>query len=315
MDRTLVERFPAKTVIVLGDVMLDKYVWGNVSRISPEAPVPIVEVAKESYAPGGAANAASNIAALGGKAVLVGMVGDDPHKDILAKELEQRGIFAKLIIDSRPTITKIRVMAHTQQLMRVDYEHKHPIDTATEKRVLDIIEQTPADAIIISDYAKGLITQTLYDDVKRIAEEREIPLFVDVKPRAGINYAGATVIKTNHKEACELTGVEEHNGDHMETIGKKLVEQLKSHVLVTRGEKGVSIFSNNGKITHTPTQAKQVFDVTGAGDTFLAAFALAFISGESLEDAAWVANHAAGIKVGKVGTASVSAEELRRELG
>lgn len=315
MDRSLVERFAGKTVLVLGDVMLDKYVWGRVTRISPEAPVPIVEVDRESYAPGGAANAASNIAALGGKTVLVGMVGDDLHQKTLAKELEQRGITARFVLDPRPTITKMRVMGNKQQLIRVDYERKHPIDAQAEQRVLDMLRKTPADAIIISDYAKGIITQGVYDAVKKLAAEQKIPLFVDIKPRAGIDYAGATVIKTNHKEACELAGVDEHNGDGMDEIGKQLVKRLQSHVLVTRGEKGVSIFSKDGNVKHVPTLAKQVFDVTGAGDTFLAAFALAFICGESLEDAAWVANHAAGIKVGKVGTASVSAEELRRELG
>lgn len=315
MDRSLVDKFSGKTVLVLGDVMLDKYIWGEVSRISPEAPVPIVHVQRESCAPGGAANVASNLASLGAKAVLVGVVGNDAHKDMLCRELEQRGIIAKLALDDRPTITKVRVMGQKQQLVRVDYEHTRPLDQEMEQRIIDVVRGTPADAIIISDYAKGVVTQTLYDELKRLAEERRIQLFVDVKPRHKVRYAGATVIKTNHKEACELAGVEEHNGDGMTEIGRKLVAQLQSHVVVTRGAQGVSVFSREGAVRHVPTQAKQVFDVTGAGDTFLAAFALAFIAGESLEDAAWVANHAAGIKVGKVGTASVSAEELRRELG
>jgi D-beta-D-heptose 7-phosphate kinase/D-beta-D-heptose 1-phosphate adenosyltransferase len=314
MDSRILDLFPSKTVLVLGDVMLDKYVWGGVSRISPEAPVPIVEVHQESYAPGGAANAAGNVAALGGKAVLVGLVGNDGHRGILLRQLEQHGIHAQLVLDERPTITKMRVMGHRQQLIRVDYEQKHPVDKATEQRILNTVQATPADAVIVSDYAKGLITQSLYNAVKQSCEERGIPLFVDVKPHRAISYAGATVIKTNHKEACMLAAVEEHNGDGMDTIGRQLVQKLGSHVLVTRGEKGVSIFSNKGNITHVPTKAQQVFDVTGAGDTFLAAFALAFTSGASLEDAAIVANHAAGIKVGKVGTATVSADELRKDL-
>ncbi len=315
MDRSLIDKFAGKTVLVLGDVMLDKYVWGEVTRISPEAPVPIVHVQRESYAPGGAANVASNLASLGAKAVLVGVVGNDAHKEVLAGQLEERKITAKLVLDGRPTITKMRVMGQKQQLMRVDYENTHPLDGDGEKRVLDFVHNTPADAVIVSDYAKGVITQSLYDSLKAFCAKQGVPLFVDVKPRHKVEYAGATVIKTNHKEACELAGVEEHNGDGMKEVGKKLVRQLQSHVVVTRGEKGVSVFSRDGKESHVPTQAKQVFDVTGAGDTFLAAFALAFVCGESIEDSAWVANHAAGIKVGKIGTASVSGEELRRELG
>ncbi|MEM4254076.1 MAG: bifunctional ADP-heptose synthase [Candidatus Woesearchaeota archaeon] len=314
MDKSIIDRFKEKTILVLGDVMLDRYIWGNVSRVSPEAPVPVVEVQSETYAPGGAANAANNIVSLGGRAVLVGMVGDDMHKDILIKELEQRGIASQLILDNRPTTTKIRVMGIKQQLARIDYEYKHPIDDETGKKILDVIKDTPCDGIIISDYAKGIITQQLYNDILHLAEALKVPVFVDVKPRRQINYAGATVVKTNNKEACELVGVEEHNGDQIEEIGKRLVQDLNSHVIITRGAKGVSIFGKEGTTTHIPTKAKQVFDVTGAGDTFLAAFALAFVSGASLEDASIIANQAAGIKVGKIGTASVSAEELRQEL-
>jgi D-beta-D-heptose 7-phosphate kinase/D-beta-D-heptose 1-phosphate adenosyltransferase len=314
MDTSIIDNFQSKNIIVLGDVMLDKYVWGRVTRISPEAPVPVVEVQKETYVPGGAANAANNIVSLGGKAVLIGMVGDDIHKDVLIKELEQRGIASQLVLDSRPTTTKVRVMGQKQQLVRIDYEHKHPIDEETGKRILDVIKDTPSDAIVISDYAKGIITQELYNEILHLAEALKVPVFVDAKPRRTISYAGATVIKTNNKEACELAGVEEHNGDQIEEIGKKLVEVLQSNIIITRGEKGVSIFSKEGNVTHVPTKAKQVFDVTGAGDTFLAAFALAFVSGASLEDSAIIANHAAGIKVGKIGTASVSADELRQDL-
>ncbi len=314
MDISIIDQFPGKTILVLGDVMLDKYVWGKVSRISPEAPVPVVEVQSETYTPGGAANAANNIVSLGGKAVLMGMVGDDIHKDVLIKELEQRGIASQLVLDSRPTTTKIRVMGMKQQLLRIDYEHKHPIDDETGKKILEVIKETPSDAILISDYAKGIITQELYNEILHLAEGLKVPVFVDVKPRRQINYAGATVIKTNNKEACELAGVEEHNGDQIEEIGKKLVEMLQSNIIITRGERGVSIFSKDGNITQVPTKAKQVFDVTGAGDTFLAAFSLAYVSGASLEDSSIIANHAAGIKVGKVGTASVTADELRQDL-
>ncbi len=314
MDKTLIEKFNEKTILVLGDVMLDRYIWGKVSRISPEAPVPVVEVQNETYVPGGAANTSNNIVALGGKAFLIGMVGDDAHKEILIKELEQRGITSQLVLDNRPTTTKIRVMGQKQQLVRIDYEHKHPIDSEAGKKILELLKEIPSDAIIISDYAKGIITQQLYDGIIALAVELKIPVFVDAKPRRTINYAGATVIKTNHKEACELAGVEEHNGDGIDEIGKKLVQELKSHVVITRGEKGVSVFSADGKVTNVPTVAKQVFDVTGAGDTFLAAFALSYVCGASLEDSAMLANRAAGIKVGKIGTASVSADELRQDL-
>jgi D-beta-D-heptose 7-phosphate kinase/D-beta-D-heptose 1-phosphate adenosyltransferase len=314
MDKNIIEQFRNKTVLVLGDVMLDKYVWGEVTRISPEAPVPIVHVQKESFVPGGAANVASNLSALGARTVLVGMVGNDGHKDVLTNELQQRNVFAKLVLGDRPTTTKVRVMAQRQQLIRTDYEHTRPIDESTAQRVLEVLKKTVFDAIVVSDYAKGFITQGLFDAVVRLASEREVPLFVDVKPKHRVHYHGATVVKTNHKEACELAGVEETNSDGIAKVGSLLVEGLGAHVVITRGEKGVNVFSRDGRMTNLTTRAKQVFDVTGAGDTFLAALALAFISSGSLEDSAILANIAAGIKIGKVGTASVSCGELLAEL-
>lgn len=313
-DVGILGRFESRKILVLGDVMLDKYVWGDVTRISPEAPVQVVHVQRETFAPGGAANVACNIAALGGKAVIAGVVGNDAHKDVLLKELEIRGVQASLLCDDRPTVTKVRVMGRKQQLIRIDYEQTRHVSDAVERQLLQIVKSSGADAIVVSDYAKGCITQNLFDSVKAFARESGIPLLVDVKPKSRLNYYGASVVKTNHKEACELAGVEVQNGEGIDLVGRQLVQKFDSNVVITRGELGVSVFTKDGRSNHIPTRERQVFDVTGAGDTFLAAFALSFASHAGIDDSAIIANHAAGIKVGKVGTASVSVEELGREL-
>jgi D-beta-D-heptose 7-phosphate kinase/D-beta-D-heptose 1-phosphate adenosyltransferase len=314
MDKAILEQFKNKTVLVLGDVMLDKYIWGSVNRISPEAPVPVVEVERESFSAGGAANAAANVAALGGKTILVGVVGSDAHNDLLIEDLRKRGVIPHLIADKRPTTTKVRVIASKHQLMRFDYEQTHPISAATEAQVLAVLQQVRPDAIAISDYAKGMVTQSLFDNLRAFAQSHNIPLFVDHKPKSKADCKGATVVKLNHKEACEVVGIGVENGDAIESVGSGLVQRFQSHVVVTRAEKGVSVFTKNGRATTVPTRARQVADVSGAGDTFLAALTLAFTSGAQLEEAVTIANHAAGVKVGKLGAVPVSLDELRKDL-
>lgn len=310
----IISNFSSKKVLVVGDVMLDKYVWGKAKRISPEAPIPVVVAERESFLPGGAANVANNIAGLGARAVLAGIAGDDAHQKILRELLEKKGVEVGFVLDDRPTTTKVRVIAHKQQLLRCDYEQTRHIGPCTEQKLLDIIKKSSFDAIIVSDYAKGTITQSLYDALREIAREKSIPVFVDVKPRHRVNYAGATVTKTNYSEALELAGVMESDNKDVNAVGELLVKKFQSHVVVTRAEKGVSVFGKNGQVTNVPTMARQVSDVSGAGDTFLAALALSFVSGASLENAASIANHAAGIKVGKIGAVPVLINELREEL-
>ncbi len=310
----LIDQFSSKTVLVVGDVMLDKYIWGTVTRISPEAPVQIVDVQREAYAPGGAANVATNIAALGGRVNLIGVSRKDDHRDMLIDALNKYAIESVFVNDDRPTTTKVRIMVQRQQLIRCDYERAHPLPPTVEDSVIAFVQKLPADAIAISDYAKGTITQRIYDTAKRVATHRGIPLIVDPKPKNKIEYRGATIIKLNHQEACALAGVLYQNGDIIQAIGPRLVERLQSEIVVTRAEQGVSVFHKDGTAATVPTKARQVSDVTGAGDTFLATLTLAYASKASLEDAVAIANIAAGIKVSKVGAVPVTCEELRQEL-
>ncbi len=315
MDKHMIDGFATKTVLVLGDVMVDRYIWGRVTRINPEAPVPLVDVYEENVNPGGAANVAANIAALGGKVILVGVSGNDNGAQLLMPKLHDQGIEAFLIRDnSRRTPTKVRVMAQKQQLLRYDIEDRHPVDEEINKSFVNVLLRKSYDAIALSDYAKGTITQSVYDLAKTAAANKGIPLIIDPKPANKIAYAGATMIKLNHKEACELADAQEQNGDALKEIGEGLAKKLQSHIIVTRAEKGVSIFYKGGGHATIETKARQVSDVSGAGDTFLAALTLAHLNNARLEDAVLVANHAAGIKVGKVGAVPVSAAELKKDL-
>tara|TARA_Y100000310_G_scaffold342995_1_gene448657 strand:- start:21640 stop:22623 length:984 start_codon:yes stop_codon:yes gene_type:complete len=315
-----VEEFKNKNILILGDVMLDKYIWGDVSRISPEAPVQIVNVSRESYAPGGAANVANNIAALSAKSFMVGVVGNDTTKDKLIQELKKRNIDVTGLIadENKRTIRKVRVFGRNQQLLRFDYEKKGYVESETENRIFDFISKKidKIDAIIISDYAKGTITKNLMGRLIQLCKEKNKIIVVDPKPKHKDFYKNATLITPNHKEAHEMTGLaeEEPSDADIGNMGKKLLEELNSTVLITKGEKGMSLFEKDGKITSIPTFAKEVFDIVGAGDTSAATLTLALASGASFEEAAIIANHAAGITVGKIGTSTVSIEELRKSI-
>ncbi len=316
---SIVEKFKNKKILVIGDVMLDKYIWGEVSRISPEAPVQVVNVLKESYAPGGAANVANNIAALQAKAFMVGIVGNDATKDVLIAELKKRnmdvdGIF---INNNKPTIQKVRVIGRSQQLLRFDYEKKGYVDIKTENNILDFISKKidEIDAIIVYDYAKGVLTKNLMEKLIELCNKKNKIIVVDPKPKHKGFYKNSTLITPNYKEAHEMTNfLEEELSSDVEKIGKQLLKELNSNILVTRGEKGMSLFEKDGKITNIPTFAKEVYDIAGAGDTSVATVALALASQASFEESAIIANHAAGITVGKVGTSTVSIEELKKSI-
>lgn len=312
---TIVNNMQQKRVLVIGDLLLDKYIWGNVDRISPEAPVAIVRVEKETYVPGGAANVANNIVAVGGKAQLLGIMGNDKAKDTFIQELEKRGIgtWHILIDEKKPTIQKIRIMAQQQQLLRVDYEEISYLENKREEEFLQHLEAAKGsfDAIVVSDYAKGVVTERLMTGLIVFCKKNNIGLIIDPKPKHKKFYGGASVITPNHKEACELAEVAPTNEEaQILAVGKKIQQELQTNLILTRGEKGITIFDGSQEPITIPTQAKEVYDVTGAGDTVVAISALALCAGATLAQAATLANIAAGIVVGKLGTATVSAQEV-----
>jgi len=322
MDKLIkiIKNFKDKKILVIGDVMLDKYIWGEVSRISPEAPVQIVDVMKESYTPGGAANVANNIATLSSKSLMVGIVGKDTTKNKLASELKKRNIDISGLIEdeNKRTIQKVRVFGKTQQLLRFDYEKKGDIDEKTEKKVFDFLlnKIDEIDAIIISDYAKGTITKNLMEKLIEKCNKKNKIVVVDPKPEHKEFYKNVTLITPNHKEAHKMTRMEgeNHSDEKIKSMGEKLINELNSNILITRGEKGMSLFEKSGKVTNIPTFAKEVYDIIGAGDTSVATLTLALASGASYKEAAIIANHAAGITVGKIGTSTVSIEELEKSI-
>lgn len=314
----IISKFKDKKILVIGDIMLDKYIWGKVNRISPEAPVPIVRVLRESYAPGGAANTANNITSLGGQAIVIATIGNDHAKDILIKILRQCNIKTDHIIsiNSKPTVQKIRIMAQNQQLLRIDYEDYNKIPEEIEVKVVEIAKKVinHVDGIIISDYTKGMITKNIVSNINKLAKQNNKLLVVDPKPMHKEFYKGVTLITPNYKEALAMLNLEETHKISIEDLGKTLLRELNSTILITRGEAGMSLFEKNGSIIHIPTVAKEVYDVSGAGDTVVATLTLAITSGATFKQAAIIANHAAGIVVGKVGTATLTLEELKHSL-
>lgn len=314
----ILEQFKNRKILVIGDIMLDKYIWGEVSRISPEAPVQVVNVVKETYEAGGAANVANNIAALEGKAFMVGIAGDDEAKNILLDELKKKGISTNgiLIDKDKPTTQKIRILGKNQQLLRVDYEKKDHVHKNIEEQIINFLNSKikEIDVVVISDYAKGVITPEICSKLVQMAKSNKKPLIVDPKPKHKSIYSNVDLITPNNAEASEMSGIEEGSYDAVIKIGSRLVKHLNTNVLITRGEKGMSLFEKNGMATHIPAKAKEVYSLIGAGDTVVAAIALAVASGAKLKDAAFLANIAAGIKVGKIGTSSVSVDEIKREI-
>ena len=308
-------KFNKRKIAVIGDIILDKYIFGEVERISPEAPIPIVSVVKERFVPGGAANVAANISTLGGHAILLGVIGVDHSKEILEKELEKFSIDSSGIVSTEEhrTIQKIRVIGQNQQLLRIDYENHFYISKKLELKIIDnLMSLNNIDAIIISDYAKGTITETIVEKAKFFAKQKDILLLIDPKPKHQKWYRNVSLVTPNRKEAQAIVGLQiETEADYL-LCGKKLMEMLQSNIILTAGSDGMYVFEFNQKPLHIPTSAKEVYDVSGAGDTVVATLSLAITSGANLKDAAILANKAAGIKVGKLGTAQVSREELEK---
>ncbi len=318
--RQYIQRFPQASVLVIGDLILDHYIWGRVSRISPEAPVPVVHVDAESLKLGGAANVFNNILALGGQADLCGVIGSDETGRLLLKELgsKRSGRGGVVIDQERPTTRKSRVIAHNQQIVRYDMEKKGELKKSLQQRILRYVESRLRElsCLVVSDYAKGVVTATLMSEITRLAALRRVPVIVDPKVEHFGYYKGATVITPNHLEAAQAAGVHGDDNEAVNEAGATIRQRLGCQsVLITRGEKGMSLYEADGVSWHIPTQARQVYDVTGAGDTVIGTLALALSTGASMRDAATLANHAAGIVVGMVGTATVTAKQLSEALG
>jgi D-beta-D-heptose 7-phosphate kinase/D-beta-D-heptose 1-phosphate adenosyltransferase len=320
--RKLLETARQTRILVLGDVMLDQFLWGRVARISPEAPVPVVEFERESFMPGGAANVARNLADLTVPTDLFGVVGQDDAAKKLKRLLMLQGIgYAGVLSNAkRDTSVKIRIVAHQQQVVRVDRETRADLDEKISRRLLTALqnELPRASAVILGDYGKGVITQSLLDEIKKLCRERAIWLSFDPKPVHRLHLRGLSLITPNRKEAFELAQMEDDTrcdnpleDKNLLRVAEKLLTDLAPAVLlITIGDQGMLLCQRNQKPFHIPTMAQEVFDVSGAGDTVIASFTLAIAAGASPIEAAIFSNHAAGIVVGKVGTATVQPEEL-----
>ncbi len=298
-----------KKILVVGDLMLDRYILGTVDRISPEAPVPVFLVEKENFAPGGAGNVANNIAALGGAASVLGIIGKDEAASRLIKEFKKRKIDTSGIISiaSKPTTQKIRAVAHGQQLIRLDIERTDKINGGFEKKAMNFLAKKikNTDVLVVSDYAKGFITKNLAGKIINLSKKHGKKIIGDIKPKNFSYFKNIDVITPNEKEANEMSG----KNSVMEA-GKSLQKRLNCSVLITRGARGLTLFEKN-KSYDFPAKARDVFSVTGAGDTITAVVALCLAAGIELKNAAFIANCAAGIVVSKMGTATPSFLELR----
>jgi len=302
-----------RNVLVLGDVMLDEFVWGDVTRISPEAPVPVVDVRRESVHLGGAANVLANLVALGARGSVVGVVGNDAAGERLRTGLCELGTVDQLVVDeTRPSTTKTRIIAHSQLVVRADRESRVPVTAKVEDQILTSLKQAlkHADAFVISDYDKGVVTPRILREILPLAYE-QVPVLVDPKLRNFNSYRPATLVTPNHFEALRMSDSEDQSDDGSLHAAKVIREKLGCDaVLITRGDRGMMLLEAGDNAVFVETAAREVYDVTGAGDTVIAALAGALASGATMLEAATLANHAAGIVVGKVGTATASADEL-----
>jgi len=313
----IIDNFKDKRILVIGDLILDHYIWGRVTRISPEAPVPVVEVTRETFLLGGAANVANNIVSLGGRASVVGINGKDASGAALVEMLAGKGVNCDGVFTSnRPTTVKTRVIAHNQQVVRFDREDSKYVTGRILKAIVEHIGTLYQnhDAIIISDYKKGMISAELIKAMLKDPKAKK--LFIAVDPKVGhfSFYKGVSLITPNVIEASSGSNIEIRDEAGLLKAGRALMKKLGlKALLITRGEQGMSLFEKKG-VTHIPTVARKVYDVTGAGDTVISAFTLAKVSGAAMEDAAVISNHAAGIVVGEVGTAVAGPDELKRSF-
>jgi len=312
----ILARARACRIVIIGDVMLDEFIWGDVTRISPEAPVPVVNIQRESTRLGGAANVLANVTALGAQATVIGVVGNDSAAEKLRNALRQNGGLQTdetlICDDKRPTTIKTRIIAQQQMIVRADREHRGQVNGSIEERVIAVAKNAieNAEALIISDYDKGVVTGRMLAEVLPLAHGR-IPVLVDPKIRNFDAYRPATLVTPNHHEALRLTNSEEDSDEGLHAAAQKIRARLACDaVLVTRGDRGMMLVEGDRDPVLVETAAREVFDVTGAGDTVIATLAAAMAAGASMTESAVLANHAAGIVVGKLGTATASAAEI-----
>lgn len=319
-----ISRFDKVRILVIGDVIVDQFIWGKVSRISPEAPVPVVNVNREEFLLGGSANVLKNIYSLGGQGALCGVIGSDSMGEQLTRLVQDLpSPLEGLVKAGRPTTVKTRVVAQGQQVVRFDREQDGVPGKATLAALISYLEKNlqDFDAVIISDYSKGVVNESFMIRLHQLRrsilaqEGRSLPLIVDPKPENIHRFVGATVITPNNLEAGKMSGMAIHDEQQLLAASRYIRDEIDCEaVLITRGESGMALLQDDDTMVTIPTMAKEVYDVTGAGDTVVATLALGLGAGCSMKDSAVLANHAAGIVVGKVGTASVSVEELRSAL-
>ena len=314
-----IDRFSAARVMVVGDIILDRYLWGDVSRISPEAPVPVVDVRRESTMCGGAANVVRNMTTLGAGPLLCGVIGEDaPGRELIEKLTEMSvGTEGVVVEAGRPTSVKTRVVAHSQQVVRFDSERRGAPEAGTIEKIKDFLAaRLPSvDVVVVSDYGKGVVSGPVMECLRSLTSRQGAdPVKIAVDPKTGNfeHYRGVDVITPNHHEAGGFCGFEIVDEQSLRLAGARMLEMLACRsVLITQGKDGMTLFERDGRISHIPTVAKQVFDVTGAGDTVIGTFSMALASGLDLRSAAVLSNFAAGIVVGELGTSAVSAESLK----
>lgn len=311
----LQEKFKGKKIVVLGDMMLDCYYWGNVKRISPEAPVPVVEVENESFKFGGAANVAYNILTLGGYPIPIGVVGQDNFGAIFGSLLNEANIDAHALINdsARPTTAKTRVIAHSQHVVRIDKESTEYISKQNQNKILEYLSEkiSEIDGIILQDYNKGVLTPSLIEKVIELANDNDVLITVDPKFHNFFHYKNVTVFKPNRKEAEDVLGMKISADEDILTAGEKLLAKLNcKYLLLTLGEEGISIFEKGKAVRRMPTKARKVADVSGAGDTVISTLTIALAAGANIAEASYLANYAAGIVCEEVGIVPIDRSVL-----
>lgn len=316
----IIRKFRNKKIIVIGDIMLDHFVRGSVSRISPEAPVPVVLVKEENFLAGGAGNVSVNITSLDAKSVLVSVVGEDMFGSTLKKFLSNSKVNTTHLLEdkTRPTTKKTRIIAEHQQVVRFDRESKTRINQKLSHKCMEHFKKVAkdADGVIISDYGKGMLSNESIKEIIKICNRHKLPVCVDPKTENFKKYKNVTCITPNSKEAWEgMSMIPKEGEEEIDELGEKILKTLKAQsILITRGPNGMSLFEKGKKQARIKATAKEVYDVTGAGDSVISVLTLALASGASVKDAAKIANYAGGIVVGKLGTATVSQEELLEAL-
>ncbi len=314
-----IDKFSSCRTLVVGDVIMDEFLWGRVERISPEAPVPVVQVEEESLVLGGAGNVVNNIISLGGQTLLCGVTGNDAMGRELVHMLQKMNspTHGLVVEDRRPTTIKTRVVAHSQQVVRVDREEREPVTEASIERIITTVKEQNGfiDAIVVSDYGKGVVTRSLMDGLRSLGQDGQPILAVDPTVRNLALYKDVTLITPNNYEAQQMSGIQIEDDQSLRRAGTRLLDELGCQmVLLTQGDRGMTLFEGNGRTTQIPTVARKVFDVSGAGDTVTGTFTLALAAGLTPRQAAVLANLAAGIVVGEIGTATVTASRLKDAL-